>query len=67
MRTQRIAVLADGELVATWVVSGVPTAYEAMLPATSGLFEVTFVNQDLDGAGDSGPGFGLIAVQVDRL
>ena len=67
VQTQRVAVLANGKLVATWVVSGAPAAYEAVLPATSGPFEVTFVNQDLDGAGDSGPGFGLMAVQVDKL
>ncbi|MGI4939521.1 MAG: hypothetical protein ACRYHQ_02940 [Janthinobacterium lividum] len=67
VQTQRIAVLADGKLVATWVVSGAPAAYEAVLPATSGPFEVTFVNQDLDSTHDSGPGFGLMAIQVDKL
>ncbi len=67
VRTQRVAVLADGELVATWMVSGEPAAYEAVLPATSGPFEVTFFNQDMDGASDSSPGFGLMAVQVDKF
>lgn len=67
VQTQRVAVLANGKLIAAWAVSGTPAAYEAVLPATDGPFEVTFVNQDLDGAGDSGPGLGLMAVQVDKL
>ena len=66
VQTQRVAVLANGKLVATWMVSGAPTAYEAVLPATGEPFEVTFVNQDLDGSSDSGPGFGLIAVQLNK-
>ena len=65
-RTQRVAVLANGKLVATWVVSGMPTAYEAVLPATSGPFEITFVNRDLDGTSNGDPGFGLMAVQLDK-
>lgn len=65
-QTQRVAVLANGKVVATWEVSTAPTAYEAVLPATSGPFEVTFINQDLDVAGGGSPGFGLIALQLNR-
>ncbi len=67
VRTQRVAGLADGVLVATWEVSGAPAAYEAVLPTRNGPFKVTFSNQDLDGADNSRPGFGLIAVRLDRL
>lgn len=66
LRTQQVAVLADGKLVATWMISGTPAAYEAVLPATSKPFEVMFINQDLDGVPGSNPGLGLMAVQLDK-
>ena len=72
-RTQQVAVLASGKPLATWTVSTTAAAYQVLLPASAGPFEVTFVNQDLEGAdngSDTGAagmmGFGLIAVQLDR-
>ena len=72
VQMQRVAVLANGKLAATWAVSATPAAYQVLLPAGDGPFEVTFINQDLDEAGGDGkaegrtPGFGLIAVQLDK-
>ena len=71
VQTQRVAVLANGVLAATWTVSVTPAAYQVLLPAGDGPFEVTFINEDLEGAEGGAtegrtPGFGLIAVQLDR-
>ncbi len=73
-RTQRVAVMVNGQTAAIWTMSTIPAAYQALLPpdASGGAFEVTLVNLDADCSHDadcavdsSTPSLGLIAVQLD--
>jgi len=72
MRTQRVAVMADGKLLTTWTVSATAAPYQVLLPASGDAFEVTFVNLDIGATQSPGGttdntnlGLGLIAVQLD--
>ena len=72
---QRVAVMANGRLAATWTISTAPAEYQALLPPPDqarDAVEVTFVAQDpvrprdKNGAVDGRVlGLGLIAVQLD--
>ncbi len=74
-QVQRVAVIANGTLAATWTLSATPAEYQVLLPAPDAVrdpVEVAFVAQDSarpqgkDGAMDSRVlGLGLIAVRLD--
>ncbi len=74
-QAQRVAVIANGSLAATWTLSATPAEYQVLLPppdASRDPVEVAFVAQDparpqgKDGAVDSRAlGLGLIAVRLD--
>lgn len=74
-QAQRVAVIANGSLAATWTLSATPTEYQVLLPppdAARDPVEVAFVTQDperpqdKEGAVDNRVlGLGLIAVQLD--
>lgn len=73
-QAQRVAVIANGRLAATWTLSATPAEYQVMLPpdAARDPVEVAFVAQDparppdKNGAADSRVlGLGLIAVRLD--
>ena len=74
-QAQRVAVIANGSLAATWTLSATPAEYQVLLPppdAARDPVEVAFVAQDparpqgKDGAVDGRTlGLGLIAVRLD--
>ena len=75
-QAQRVAVIANGRLAATWTLSAAPAEYQVLLPLPDQArdpVEVVFAAQDLawpqaeNGAVDSRLlGLGLIAVRLDR-
>ena len=73
-QAQRVAVIANGSLAATWTLSATPAEYQVLLPpphAARDPVEVAFVAQEparpqKDGAADRRDlGLGLIAVRLD--